>query len=278
MSEEYLFRNGRKEGVDMGMYLNPGNMAFARSIKRNYVDKTGMIGILNDAIDTSDNLICISRPRRFGKSFAANMVIAYYDHTCDSHSLFHKYQISASNTYEEYMNQYNVIALDITGFISSVKSVQGNIRDIPRIIQEALKKELVEEYQELEEIADFNLALKKYVEYTGRMFVFVIDEWDALIREAKDDQLAQESYLNFLRGLFKNSNFTPYAVAAAYMTGILPIKKDGTQSAISDFQEYSILDPGKFAEYTGFTEQEVKSICDKADLDFEKAKQWYDGY
>lgn len=262
----------------MGMYLNPGNMAFARNIKKNYIDKTGIIEILNDTIGTSDNLTCVSRPRRFGKSFAANMLIAYYDHTCDSHDLFKPYHVSGSESYEEHINKYNVIALDITGFISSVKSVQGDIRDIPKLIQETLKKELAEEYPELGEITDFTMALKKYVELTGRMFIFVIDEWDALIREAKDDKLIQDTYLNLLRGLFKNNNFTPYAVAAAYMTGILPIKKDGTQSAISDFQEYSILNPGKFAKYTGFTENEVEMICERDSDAFQQAKMWYDGY
>ena len=262
----------------MGMYLNPGNMAFARNIKKNYIDKTGVIEILNDTIGTSDNLTCVSRPRRFGKSFAANMLIAYYDHTCDSHELFKPYHVSMSESYEEHINKYNVIALDITGFISSVKSVQGDIRDIPKLIQENVKKELAEEYPELGEMTDYTMALKKYVELTGRMFIFVIDEWDALIREAKDDKLIQETYLNLLRGLFKNNNFTPYAVAAAYMTGILPIKKDGTQSAISDFQEYSIINPGKFAQYTGFTENEVEMICQKNGQTFQQAKLWYDGY
>lgn len=112
----------------------------------------------------------------------------------------------------------------------------------------------------------------------GRKFIFIIDEWDAMIREAANDKIAQKAYLNLLREWFKNSNFTSKAVAAAYMTGILPIKKDGAQSAISDFQEYSILNPGQFAEFTGFTEQEVRRLCRKNKMDFEEVKFWYDGY
>ena len=108
--------------------------------------------------------------------------------------------------------------------------------------------------------------------------IFIIDEWDAMIREAKDDPVAQEAYLNLLRGWFKNSNFTPKVVAAAYLTGILPIKKDGTQSAISDFQEYSILHPAQFAKYTGFSEAEVKRICKRNKMPFEDVRTWYDGY
>lgn len=101
------------------------------------------------------------------------------------------------------------------------------------------------------------------MEKTGKKFVFIIDEWDALIREAKDDVVAQKRYFNLLREWFKSNNFTPKVVAAAYMTGILPIKKDGSQSAISDFKEYTILDPGRFAEFTGFTENDVRLLCGK---------------
>ncbi|MCI9142871.1 MAG: AAA family ATPase [Lachnospiraceae bacterium] len=116
------------------------------------------------------------------------------------------------------------------------------------------------------------------MEKTERKFVFVIDEWDALIREAKDDAVAQKRYLSLLREWFKSNNFTPKVVAAAYMTGILPIKKDSSQSAISDFMEYSILNPGGFAEYTGFTEKDVRNLCKKYEMSFEEAKKWYDGY
>lgn len=105
----------------MGMYLNPGNEAFAGIIKSDYVDKTGLIEIVNRTINTLKKLTCISRPRRFGKSLAASMLVAYYDCSCDSHELFKDYQISSCADFEEHLNQYNVIALDITGFISEVK-------------------------------------------------------------------------------------------------------------------------------------------------------------
>ena len=101
------------------------------------------------------------------------------------------------------------------------------------------------------------------------MFVFVIDEWDALIREEKGDTMVQKKYLNSLRGWFKNNNFTSRVVAAAYMTGILPIKKDGSQSAISDFKEMTIPNPGRLAEFTGFTERDARSLCGKYGMDFE---------
>ena len=106
----------------------------------------------------------------------------------------------------------------------------------------------------------------------------IIDEWDAPIREARDKPTIQKEYLEFLQSLFKNSGTTSKIFAAAYMTGILPIKKDGSQSAISDFEEYSVLEPGDFAGFVGFTEEEVKRICEEKNIDFEKMKLWYDGY
>lgn len=265
----------------MGVHLNPGNEAFAEVICSDYVDKTGLIDVVNGTINTLNKLTCISRPRRFGKSIAASMLVAYYDCSCDSHKLFDNYQISKYQSYEEHLNKYNVIAMDITGFISEVKSnkaMNKEISDVPDMIREAIKKDIVKIYPDIQDITSLPECLKQYVERSGRKFVFVIDEWDALIREAKEDKETQERYLSFLRSLFKNSDFTPYAVAACYMTGILPIKKDGSQSAISDFREYSVLKPGSFAKYTGFTEEDVKALCEQNDTDFLMAKKWYDGY
>ena len=262
----------------MGTYLNPGNSGFAEMLKSDYVDKTGLISLINGTIGTKKKLTCISRPRRFGKSYAAQMLCAYYDKTCDSHELFEKYSISKDATYDKHINQYHVISLDITGFISNAKKKRTSLRDIPERIDSTLLTETQKLFPELKEITDLNECLLELVRKTGTKIIFVIDEWDSMIREAKDDDEAQESYLNLLRGWFKNNNFTPEAVAAAYMTGILPIKKDGSQSAISDFIEYSVLEPGEFTDFVGFTEEDVKRICEEKDKDFEKMKLWYDGY
>ena len=263
----------------MGKHLNPGNEAFRRITESGYVDKTGVISIINEDINTTMNLKCISKPRRFGKSFTAQMLIAYYDCSCDSHELFDKYEISKSASYEKHINQYNVIAFDVTGFISSVKKSDGKLKlsAVPNMISDTLRNDIVERFPELSKYAQLEDCLVKCVEITGRKFVFVIDEWDALIRETSDAK-TQDAYLNLLRGLFKNSDVTPYVVAAAYMTGILPIKKDGSQSAISDFREYSIIDSADFAPYTGFVEKEVKALCSTYNMNFEEAKKWYDGY
>jgi hypothetical protein len=262
----------------VGTYLNPGNSGFAEMQRSNYVDKTGLIGLINDTISTKKKLTCISRPRRFGKSYAAQMLCAYYDRTCDSHELFGGYEISGDASYEEHINKYNVISIDVTGFISAARKKNTSLRDIPALIDDTILKETHKLYPDLNEIDDLNECLLELVRNTGTKIVFVIDEWDSMIREAVDDEDAQVSYLNLLRGWFKNNNFTPEAVAAAYMTGILPIKKDGSQSAISDFREYSVLNPGDFAEYIGFTEENVRALCNAGNANFENMKSWYDGY
>jgi len=262
----------------MGTYLNPGNSGFAEILQSDYVDKTGLISLINSTIGTKKKLTCISRPRRFGKSYAAQMLCAYYDKSCDSHELFAGYEISADTTYEEHLNRYHVINLDVTGFISQAKKKKKPLGDIPVQIDKAVQDDVLMLYPELKRHEQLNDCLLELVRSTHTKLIFVIDEWDSMIREAKDDEATQESYLNLLRGWFKNNNFTPEAVAAAYITGILPIKKDGSQSAISDFQEYSVLDPLEYAEYVGFTEEEVKEQCEKHHKSFDSMKRWYDGY
>lgn len=261
----------------MGIYFNPGNSGFQEVVRSEYVDKTGLINLVNQTIDTKSKLTCISRPRRFGKSYAAQMLCAYYDCSCDSRILFDDKEIAGTKGYLSHLNQYHVINLDITGFISDAARMDMSLLSVPNVIVDTVYRELTEAYPELagNDLVD---VLVDCVDRTGKKFVFIIDEWDALIREAKGDTAVQKKYLNLLRGWFKNGNFTPRVVAAAYMTGILPIKKDGSQSAISDFIEYPILDPGVFAEFTGFTEAEVKTLCDRYGMDFEDARKWYDGY
>lgn len=258
----------------MGTYINPGNQAFAEIADKDYVDKTGLIGLMNKSIGRKNKLTCISRPRRFGKSYAAKMLTAYYDCSCESQELFEHRLIARTKDYQTYLNGFNVIYLDITGFISEAKRLQESLRIVPIWIVDAIQEELPEGITGKTP----NDRLLRFVRDTGKQIIFIIDEWDAMIREARGDLAAQEAYLNLLRGWFKNANFTPKAVAAAYMTGILPIKKDGSQSAISDFVEYSMLNPGEYARYTGFSENEIKRICRKKKMSFESMKYWYDGY
>ncbi|MCD7848109.1 MAG: AAA family ATPase, partial [Oscillospiraceae bacterium] len=260
----------------MGLYLNPGNGSFRQIRNGIYVDKTGMIDYVNSTACTPSKLTCFSRPRRFGKSFAAKMLCAYYDKSCDSRELFNGLKISKMDSFEKYLNKYDVIYLDITRFIS----VTASLKDVVKTLQLRVIKELREAYPECieEDEAALANALFSISHRTGNKFVVIIDEWDALFREAKEDKELQKEYVQLLRGLFKGGTATDETIALAYMTGILPIKKYGTESALTDFQEFTMTSPAKLAKYVGFTEDEVKSLCDKYHMDFDSMQTWYDGY
>lgn len=255
----------------MGIYLNPGYSGFERILKGTYVDKTGLIKMINDTIGTTRNLTCISRPRRFGKSYAAQMLCAYYDKTCDSSGLFSDKIIAQDDSYLTYLNHFQVIYLDMTNILGKA----ADSKQFISFIQNAVTEDILKTYPSVKKGNAFDETLLNTIEVTGGQFIMIIDEWDAPIREMPEMETA---YLRFLRMLFKSSGTTAKIFAAVYMTGILPIKKDGSQSAISDFKEYSVLDPGDFAEYTGFTEEEVRTLCTKNQMSFETMKKWYDGY
>lgn len=257
----------------MGKYLNIGNAGFEAVRKGIYVDKTGMISFINRTLGTKDKLTCVSRPRRFGKSFAAQMLCAYYDRSCDSRRLFEDLEISRDPSFEKNLNKYHVIYLDITLFISRATDIRNVIRDI----NDEVLEEVSHFFHDIEKGMDLPETLVHITEATGEKFIMIIDEWDALFREAKDDTQLQKEYIIFLRSLFKSS-WTDLVFEAAYITGILPIKKYGTQSAMTDFKEYTMLSPKKLAEYVGFTETEVKTLCAQSHLDFGEMKRWYDGY
>lgn len=250
----------------MGAYLNPGNSGFTKIRNSLYVDKTGLIGMVNRTIDTAQKLTCISRPRRFGKSFAAQMLCAYYDRSCDSAALFDDLEIAQSGEYRKYLNQYDVIYLDMTNIIS-----EAGKGEIVPYIRKKVTQELEHAYPALKADSEsFTSTLVNAVELTGNKMVAIIDEWDAPIREMPE---VQKEYLEFLRSLFKNSGATDKIFAFVYLTGILPIKKDGSQSAISDFEEFNMVKPRKFGVYVGFLEDEVKTLCDDYDIDFDAMKR-----
>ncbi|MCD7819043.1 MAG: ATP-binding protein [Lachnospiraceae bacterium] len=260
----------------MGLYLNPGCRGFQTIINGIYVDKTGLIDYVNSTINTPRKLTCFSRPRRFGKSFAAKMLCAYYDKSCDSRSLFEGLKISEKESFEKERNRYDVIYLDITRFISTARVIDQVVTDIGIKVIEELKQQFPSCVRKDESVlAD---ALFSVSHATGNQFIIIIDEWDALFREAKDKVSLQKEYVDLLRGLFKGGTATDETIAAAYMTGILPIKKYGTESALTDFREYTMTKPGSLAEYVGFTEPEVKLLCEEYQMNFEDMRTWYDGY
>lgn len=257
----------------MGKYLNVGNAGFTSALQDVYVDKTGMIAFINETLGSKRKLTCFSRPRRFGKSFAAQMLCAYYDKSCDSHDLFDGLVISKDDSYEKHLNKYDVICFDVTLFISKAK----DIKDVVKNINDFIIDELHRSYPDVIKETALADMLFNITDSTGDKFIMIIDEWDALFREAKDDVVLQKEYIDLLRSLFK-STWTDIIFAGAYMTGILPIKKYGNESAVSDFFEYNMLSPEPLEEFVGFTEQEVKDLCKDSGVDFESMQEWYDGY
>lgn len=257
----------------MGSYLNPGNKGFQESLNSKiYVDKTGLIEKTNAALNTRQKFMCVSRPRRFGKSMAADMLAAYYARGEDSAELFKSLKIRKAESYEKHRNQYDVIKVNMQEFLSMTHSMD----EMLSMLQKYLIFDLVDHFETVRFRDEHNLiqVMKDIYSKTNHSFIILIDEWDCLFREYKQDKEAQKKYLDFLRAWLKDKDY----VALAYMTGILPIKKYGSHSALNMFTEYSMTDPGDLAEYFGFTEKEVFALCEKYDMSFEEAKMWYDGY
>ena len=271
----------------MGIFVNPGNASFAEALNSKiYVDKSGLISVINHRLKTKQKYICVSRPRRFGKSLNLEMLAAYYSKGCDSRRLFDNLVISKTENYAAYLNKYNVIYLNMQDFLSISKSVEEMIE----ILTESLMIDFEDCFPDVKLYPRLGLVynLKRIYESTKKSivdkdnktvteyepFVFLIDEWDCIMRENMDNKDAQKTYLDFIRNLLKDK---PY-VALAYMTGILPIKKYGTHSSINMFYEYSMLESEPFQTYTGFIGEEVKALCDEYSIDFESMKAWYYGY
>lgn len=257
----------------MGRYLNQGNENFQKSVNSEiYIDKTGLIEYTNRVINTLQGYVCISRPRRFGKSMAANMLTAYYSRGCNSRELFNEFEISKSMDFEKYRNKYNTISLNMQEFLSRSNNIDELIDRVKKLVLRDIKKE----YPEVDYFDDTDLieSIQDVYEEKKCPFIVIIDEWDCIFREFRQDKEAQEKYLDFLRDLLKDKA----CIHLAYLTGILPIKKYGTHSALNMFDEFSMLNPGPLASYVGFTEEEVKTLCIQYKMDIEEVKTWYDGY
>ena len=257
----------------MGIYLNPGNTDFQRAINSEiYVDKSQLIEYTNKKLFTEQQFICVSRPRRFGKSMAANMLTAYYSRGCDSREMFSNLNISKADTFEKHLNKYNVIHINMVNFVNQGDDIGESLDYLSRRILHELKKE----YSDVDcfDWTDIISVLGEIFDVKKVPFIFIIDEWDCVFRVHKNNMDSQTKYLNFLRNLLKDQSY----VALAYMTGILPIKKYGEHSAINVFYEYSMIDAEPISEFTGFTGEEVKLLCEKYDKPFEEMKRWYDGY
>lgn len=261
----------------MGIYVNPDNDVFKRALRSKiYVDKSLLIDFTNSVLNTNQGYICFTRPRRFGKSMAAAMLAAYYSCGCDSKELFSNLKIAKTPDFESELNKNCVIMMDI----QKMRAVAVALKlDYLEYIQKCVIDELKTVYPDC--VAETDTFLPKvllniYIK-TNTQFIVIIDEWDCFFREDKDNKELLKNYLNFLRAMYKGTESDLF-IKLAYMTGILPIKQYDVQSAMNNFDEYTMLMPFPLTEFIGFTEQEVKDICDKYKLDFDETKRWYDGY
>ena len=270
----------------MGTYINRGNSAFSDIVAHEYVDKTSLIPLINATLNSERRYSCVSRCRRFGKSMAAKMLCAYYDKSCSSRELFAGLKVEADKSFETYLNRYSVLYLDVTSFTSRPELRQ----DIVRNIQEEIIHELKETFPDVKYKANSDLmdVLSSIHQSTGEKFFFIIDEWDAICREFPERQRMKgdpesvvptimDEYVMLLRRLFKTQD-SDVVFAGAYLTGILPIKKYNTESAMNNFNEYSMIDPAYLAACYGFTEAEVRDLAHQHNVPMEDLKTWYDGY
>lgn len=270
-----MLKSGKRSGLpNVNMIEIKGHFGTALNSEI-YIDKTGLLAYTNKVINTKQAFICNSRPRRFGKSVTADMLTAYYSKGCDSADIFADYEISHAGDFRQHLNKHDVIHLDIQWCLAPAKGAAG----VVSYIEKSVIAELKEKYPNIisEETVSLPEAMSEIYTVTGNKFIVIIDEWDILIRDEANNRDEQENYINFLRGMFKGTEPTRF-ISLAYLTGILPIKKMKTQSALNNFDEFTMLDAGALASYIGFTELEVEKLCDKYHKDFAEVKRWYDGY
>lgn len=257
----------------MGIYLNPDNIDFQEALNSQiYVDKSEMIAQINKMVDTQDRYICVTRPRRFGKTMAANMLTAYYSRGCDSREMFAPLKISSDDSFEKHLNKYNVIHINMIDFLNNGDSIAENLDYLSRSLIYEIKNE--NEEADCFDQDDLVTVLGDVFAETGKQFIFIIDEWDCVLRIKKYSADDRNEYLNFLRNLLKDKSY----VALAYMTGILPIKKNGFNSSLNMFSEISMISAGRYAEFTGITDDEVRALCKEYSTSFEDIKRLYKGY
>ncbi len=270
----------------MGTYINRGNSEFSDIISHEYVDKTSLIPLINATLNSESRYSCVTRCRRFGKSMAANMLCAYYDRSCSSRELFRGLKAEQDSSFGTFLNKYHVIYLDVTSFTARPEFRKNIVRTIQNEIIYELKEAFPDvRYKENSDLMDVLSAIR---EYTGEKFFFIIDEWDAICREFPERQKLKgdpdtvaptilDEYVMLLRRLFK-TQASNKVFAGAYLTGILPIKRYNTESALNNFREYSMIYPGTLATSLGFTHEEVEKLCEKHGMDIQNMERWYDGY
>ena len=258
----------------MGLYINIGNSGFQSARNSEYVDKSGLISVVNSTLFTKHRFSCVSRCRRFGKSMAAEMLCAYYDRSCDSRSLFEDLAIAKDPSFEKHLNKYPVIYLDMTAF-----TTRFHDEGIVGKIETEIREDLAKLYPDIPMADAYDLmgCLIRITEATADVFVLIVDEWDAICREFPAGSPSMDAYVTWMRRMFKDVNASR-VFAGVYMTGILPIKKYKTESALNNFSEFSMVKAGPMSQFFGFTKDEVRALAAKHDMDFSELEKWYDGY
>ena len=260
----------------MGTYVNPQSESFRVDQGGEiYVDKTGMLSLLNKMIDTPKHFLAVSRARRFGKSMAAGMIDAYYSRGCDSRELFSPYEIAKDPDFETYLNKFNVLHFDVATYFNKAKTP----KDLIPMMDGALRRDFLKEFPYLEAIkpADTPEAMNLVYQEEKRRFIVIIDEYDCIIRDAPENEELIRAYLRYLRGFFKTEE-SKHFLALGYITGILPIKKINGESALNNFMEFTMTEPGDLQSFFGFTQDEINGLCERYNRDPEDIRDWYNGY
>ena len=261
----------------MSLYLNKNNDKFKEyKSARIFIDKSNLITITNSNISKpSSKFMCVTRPRRFGKTMALSMLNAYYSKGCDSLSLFEKLNIAKDNSYLEHLNKHNVIWIDIASLYTDIRDKNDFFKELETNLLDDLNEAFPNVLKEMD-----NTISKAIIRINSKLnerFIFLIDEWDVIYREQEYNTKLCDEYTELLRNLFKSSNVSS-CIDLVYMTGILPIRRYSTQSTLNMFTEYDMLDSFPIESYVGFTEDEVKDLCNKYHRDFNEIKSWYNGY
>ena len=281
----------------MGCILNPvdGN-TFVELVEAKdigiFVDKTDFISKTNVRLNTAGKLLSLTRPRRFGKTVTAHMLLAYYSKEYEGHKIFDELEIANISNYTEHLNKYDVIYIDmntIDGLFDNYSNQKEKVEGVNDLV-DYLEYSII---NELKSNNEFSECLEKHqVENTSLLkvllaikhelntkFIFIMDEWDLVYREYRNDEILQHKFIKLLKNLFK-SDGGKACFALAYLTGILPIKKYNSQSALNNFDEFNMLSSGDLAPFFGFTEAEVADIVKSPDckVSHQNLKEWYEGY
>ena len=260
----------------MSLYLNKKNDLFIKKLKSKIsIDKSMLIEKTNEVFGSDDSFMCVTRPRRFGKTMALSMLNAYYSKGCDSKELFNDLKISKDKSYLEHLNKHNVIWIDMSSVYTSIKDKNEFFNELETNLLEDFKEAFPNVLTKNDNI--ISKAIIRLNSKLNERFIFLIDEWDVIYREQENNRKLCDDYTEFLRNLFKSSDVSS-CIDLVYMTGILPIRRYSTQSTLNMFKEYNMINSGNLNTYFGFTEDEVKDLCVKYSRDYNEIKQWYNGY